>query len=439
MRPLARASAPTHRPSSAARSGIPVVSAVLASALLLTACAGSAGGGGGGGAAGEGFAHGAPQEEVDALLADLDPVTLTYQPAAAGPNSIMAPEARAFAEEIEERSGGRITLDIVWGQAIAGYTEIPNALADGRLDISYALPIYMPAEFPSYDAAATALNGVRNSPFLGEIVYNAVSADIGWQNTGLLEEYAAEGASALNPMISSGGYYMVCRDPGSAPEDWAGRQVRIASTAHHAVVEALGASPVSMEYVEVYEALQRGTVDCSLAELLPTAESSLPEVAPYITYVDDATSFSSRAVGAMLAGPSFDALPLPYRQIVFDAGQTQLAGMTGIVMDGTAASMAGAKEHGGAVEAMDPASAEIIRTTNAELTAGVVSDGLLGDDVEARIDESEEHWATSAEALGLTDTGAPEDFDTWYDPGAVDLDPFAAEVFEHAFLAHRPE
>src|SRR5699024_1311496 len=97
---------------------------VSTAALVLSGCAGAAGGAGSDSGGGDGFAHGAAQEEVDAVLADLEPVTLKYQPAASSPNSIMAPATHAYKAYIEERSGGKITLDVIWGQAVAGYDEI---------------------------------------------------------------------------------------------------------------------------------------------------------------------------------------------------------------------------------------------------------------------------------------------------------------------------
>src|SRR5690606_18583194 len=118
--------------------------------LTLSACAGSAGSSGSGsgeGEAGEGFAYDAPQEEVDAAIADLDPVTITFQPSAASPDSVMAPAGTVFKEIVEERSGGKITVELVWGQAIASYAEVHDALADGRLDVAYTLPVYDPAQF----------------------------------------------------------------------------------------------------------------------------------------------------------------------------------------------------------------------------------------------------------------------------------------------------
>src|SRR5690606_26152169 len=73
-------------------------------ALVLSACAGSIGGGSGGAGGGEGFEYGASQEEVDAVLEGLEPVTLTFQPGAASAESIMSPAATEIADRIEERS-----------------------------------------------------------------------------------------------------------------------------------------------------------------------------------------------------------------------------------------------------------------------------------------------------------------------------------------------
>lgn len=58
--------------------------AAIASLALLAGCAGSVGGDGSesGDSAGEGFAVDASQDEIDEALADLDPVTLKFQPSA---------------------------------------------------------------------------------------------------------------------------------------------------------------------------------------------------------------------------------------------------------------------------------------------------------------------------------------------------------------------
>src|SRR5690625_2348774 len=91
------------------------VGAALSSLMLLTACAGAVGDTEAS-AQGEGFEYGASQEEVDAVIEDLEPVTLVYQPSASSPDKTSAVTGLSFKEAVEERSGGKITLDIVWGQ-----------------------------------------------------------------------------------------------------------------------------------------------------------------------------------------------------------------------------------------------------------------------------------------------------------------------------------
>src|SRR5699024_3401917 len=164
-----------------------------------------------------------------------------------------------FKEYVEERSDGKITVDVVWGQAIAGYAEIDDALADGRVDVSYALPIYNPTEHPEFNALATATAGMPNSPVLGEMVGNAAVVDMAWNSEELLATYEEQGLTPLTPMISTGSYLSVCGEEGTSLDDYDGRQIRVASVAHEQQVSELGGSPVSMEYVEVFEALQRGT------------------------------------------------------------------------------------------------------------------------------------------------------------------------------------
>ncbi|HEY4558164.1 MAG TPA: C4-dicarboxylate ABC transporter substrate-binding protein, partial [Enteractinococcus sp.] len=88
---------------------VKTLSTIAAAGLLLTACAGEAGNAGTDPEA-TGFEYGASQEEVNEVIADLEPVELTYQASAASPNSLMAAAAESYKDYIEERSNGQITL-----------------------------------------------------------------------------------------------------------------------------------------------------------------------------------------------------------------------------------------------------------------------------------------------------------------------------------------
>ncbi|MGO1878798.1 MAG: TRAP transporter substrate-binding protein [Brevibacterium yomogidense] len=424
----------THRLSAA-------VAIAATTGLLISGCAGgagSAGGGGGGGEAGGGFEFGASQEEVDAAIADLDPVEITYQAGAQSPNSVSAMNGNQFKEYVEERSGGKVTVDVVWGQAIAGYAEIVDALGDGRIDVSYALPIYEPAKFPEFDALTTATAGMPNSPVLGEMIGNAAVMDNAWNSEELLGTYEELGLTPLTPMISTGTYVSVCGEDGTSLDDYQGRQIRVASVAHEAQVQELGGSPVSMEYVEVFEALQRGTVDCTFAQMLPSEETGLLEVAKNVSYTTAENSLSGRSAGANLAGVGYQNLPLAYQQIIFDSQMSGFAASNEVISEGTSRGVQQLLDAGGEITQMEEETDERIGQTNDELLAEIEDSGVIGSDVTGRTDEAIDKWTQVAEELGITEEGDFENMPEWFNADDYDYDAFAEKVFEETALPHRP-
>ncbi|GAA2093040.1 MULTISPECIES: TRAP transporter substrate-binding protein DctP [Brevibacterium] len=416
---------------------VTAVAGGAALALTLSACAGSAGSaGGGGGGESAGFAYDAPQEEVDELLADLDPVTIKFQPSSASPDSVMAPAGTVFKELVEERSGGKIEVEIVWGQAIASYGEVHDALADGRVDVAFTLPPYDPAEFPAINDLGTAMAALPASPLVGELVANAVGNELGWSNQSALDTYEEKGITPLTPLAASGGYYTVCNKEVHGTDDWKGLQARAGSSAQGAMIQSLGGTPVSMEYAETFEALQRGTVDCTVGQLVPSAESGIFEVAPNLGYTT--TASIPRLAGAYLAGSKYKELPLAYQQIIFDSNALAGSGGMQAVIGGNAAAVAQAKEAGGDVSAFDDELQDAIGEFSQKATEEAIGNGHIDENILATIAEGEERWAEEFAELGYEDEGEVSDFDEWFDP-ETDFMPYAKASYEKGqAMEHRP-
>lgn len=405
---------------------------------VLVGCGGTVGGAGGS-SAGSGFEFGASQDDVDAAIADLDPVTLTFQPYAASPNSPAAAGAHAFMEAVEARSGGKIEFDVAWGQSIAAYPEVDDALADGRLDIAYSAPIYFPAEYPLTDAYNKVSHYSMASPMVGEAISHAMMTEAGWNDPKVIEQYTDKGLVPLNPLVSSGNYWLACNSPGTAPDDWQGRQIRIGGSAQTPVSEAIGASPVSMEYGEAFEALQRSTVDCTFVQGQVAGSTGLMEAAPYgSTFAD--SRITGGVTAGQVAGSSFANLPLAYQQIIFDAVAIDyFHGQVLNVVEGSAQAVSDAKEAGGGLTAIDPEVEETISKTQEENVDAVIEDGLLPEDIRDQLGESADKWTGIVEELGYEDGGELADLDEWYEPGSVDFRPLAERLFEDAAAQHRPE
>ncbi|WP_344310039.1 TRAP transporter substrate-binding protein DctP [Brevibacterium samyangense] len=415
--------------------------ASAALALLLVGCAGSAGGGAGGGgqSGGEGFAFGAPQEEVDALIADLEPVTLVFQPGASGPNSPTAQNANKLIEAIETRSGGKIDVQPAWGQSIAPHAEVEDALVDGRIDLAFEAAVYFPEEFPVMDAYNKITQYSPASPMAGEAINQAIMAEWGWNSEELLEEFESKGLTPLSALMVSGDYWTACTSPGSSLDDWSGRIIRIAGSAHAAIVPALGASPVSLEYPETFEALERSTVDCTFVQPQVAGSTGIMTAAPHLAHFANARMTGS-ATAAHLLGSKWETLPLAYQQIIFDASLDEFEGNILNTVDAGLQAVVDAKSSGGTITEFDPEAERTISEVQDQLVQDLIDEGRLPEDVIEQMTALSDKWeGIVQEDLGITDGGTLEDFDEWYAPGDIDFRPYAERVFDEVILPHRPE
>lgn len=194
-----------------------------------------------------------------------------------------------------------------------------------------------------------------------------------------------------------------------------------------------------MEYVEVFEALQRGTIDCTLAQMLPSEEAGLLEVATHVAYTSEENSMSGRAAGAVLAGTGYQQLPLAYQQIIFDSTETQFATSSAGLAEGNVAGVRQLQGAGGEISPLNAEADQILGETNEELLADVEESGHVPPGIADRVAETGERWSEVAEELGYTEAGGFEDLDEWYELDDYDFAPMAKRVFEEVLLEHRPE
>lgn len=414
------------------------VCAAAASLAVLAGCGGMVGSSESGGTA-DGFAFGADQADVDAAIADLDPITLKIQPYAASPDAAAAVAEQSFMDAVEERSGGKITFDVAWGQSIAKYPEVDDALADGRLDIAYSVPIYFPAEYPLVDAYNKLSHYTSAAPLTGEAITQAQMSEAAWNDPGVLEEYTSKGLVPLNPLVTSGNYWAACNAEGTEADDWKGRQIRIGGSVQTPISENIGASPVSMEYGEVFEALQRGTVDCTFIQGMVAGSTGLLEVAPHVS-----TFGEERMTGAVtaghVAGSRFESLPLPYQQIIFDAANIdwfhgQIAAMVG----SSAVAVSDVRDASGSFTEVAQDVEDTILDTQEELVDKLVEDGVIEEDLRTQLRDGADKWTDVVEELGYTDDGELSELDEWYDADRTDFRPLGEKVFAEGAQAHRPE
>jgi len=404
----------------------------------LAGCAGTAGQSAEGAGAGNGVEYGATAEEYQEALADMEPVTLTYQPGAQSAQGHTGEAEQAFMDHVHELSGGKITLEPAWGQAIAAFDDVTEATADGRIDIGVEIPIYTPSKYAAINELINLAPSTPSSPYVTEVATTAAMMDVAWNTPEIVENYESMGVTFLRPVMFETSNALMCTEPVTSLDDFHGKQIRVGSASDLAIVEGLGASPVSMQFTETYEALQRNTIDCTLGGLRIGSEYGFLEVAPHVTYPEDAAW--GRSPTAVVAGPGYTNLPLAAQQLIFDSYAQSNAGSLEASTAFVADAVTELQEKGGDIVRLEPDANDALQDAVDGLREKTLaSDALDGEDAANRLDEAYDKWLGIAQEEGHEDTGDYIEFADGYADDPVDLTSFGQRMFEEIYLPHRPE
>ncbi|WP_172328854.1 TRAP transporter substrate-binding protein [Mangrovicoccus sp. HB161399] len=177
-----------------------------------------------------------------------------------------------FADMVAEKSGGDLTVTLYNGGELGpGPVEQYTRVLDGVAELGVSLAGYTASTFP--------LTLVAELP--GVIDTETGTADL-WNNIELFQpEYRR---AILVSLWSSAPNVLYTRDKAvRSPDDIKGMKIRVPSRNTGLLVEAWGATPVSMPVSEIYNSLQTGVIDGAMIDTTATRAFRLGEVANYLT------------------------------------------------------------------------------------------------------------------------------------------------------------
>lgn len=189
--------------------------------------------------------------------------------------SMHSEAAEWFKDEVAKRSNGELKIEIQYGGVLASVTEIPTAIETNVIDMGDVVTPYFPDQFVINNALSFFWPQPKSQAELGELMlkwYDEIPA--------FDDELARFNLKAITirPLAN---YGILCRDPIRTLEDFKGKRIRAYGVALPAMLEALGAVPISMAEVEAYEALRNDVFDCSAADIALVDAFKWNEVAPY--------------------------------------------------------------------------------------------------------------------------------------------------------------
>lgn len=185
-------------------------------------------------------------------------------------NPVNACGALGLAEEIAEKSGGRIALELyLGGTAFASPTKLYEQVERGVIDYTMAIASYTPGRFP-----------------LAELIGLPMLADdnvaMARAATELAPEYLADEFEGVHLLAlpAVGAYQFHLRDRAESIEELDGRRILATGRVMNAALSEFGIRTVQLPATEQYENLQKGVIDGSL----------LPWAAVLAFKIDEVTS-----------------------------------------------------------------------------------------------------------------------------------------------------
>lgn len=192
-----------------------------------------------------------------------------------GPTNAQSRAIIEWAEEIKERTSGRVEIEFYYGESLVKAADMLQGVASGRADLGYAASLYFPSQLP--------LAGVVEVPFMTSDPGAQAQAfyELYQENEAFRSDYEKQGVHVLtfNPI---GGAIVGAKEPIDGIEWFQGKQIRAVGMIAEAM-QSVGATPVALTFSEIYEGMQRGVVDAyTNANFDAIVDIRAHEVGPYI-------------------------------------------------------------------------------------------------------------------------------------------------------------
>lgn len=202
---------------------------------------------------------------------------LTFRFATGFPRALYMTEPNEyFANELKKRSGGKIIVKTFYGGALGKSNEIFDLVSKGAIDMGSVVQGYVTSSLPF----AAMANSLPMTFFDGEA---AMRAAMQLEETNPDQKAEFEKAN-IKPLIHRylPNYKLICTKPVRTVAELKGLKIRTFGSYMPIMFSALEVTPVNVLPTDMYEALKRGSMDCSYLTNANFIAYKLHEVAKYI-------------------------------------------------------------------------------------------------------------------------------------------------------------
>ncbi|MCC5963956.1 MAG: TRAP transporter substrate-binding protein [Rhodobacteraceae bacterium] len=220
-----------------------------------------------------------------------------------------------LAEQIEEASGGELTLTLYPSMQLGGGApQLIRQAQEGTVDMVFSLPGYTSPQFPRtqmMELPGLSEDGVASTELMWELL----------ENDYLNPEFDGLRVLALWAADDAGLY--TSETPIRTMEDIEGMILRSPSAAQAGQIEKLGGTPVAMPITELYPQLERGVIDGAMVPFTTILDFRMYEVANYFTLTGPIFGRSQFTV--VMNEDSYNSLSEEHQAIIDDLTGIELS------------------------------------------------------------------------------------------------------------------
>lgn len=182
----------------------------------------------------------------------------------------------AFAEEVEQLTNSRVDFRMYMGGALGGPNETLDNIVTGLMDVGRGIHGYNAGKYP--------VQSVLNLPFMAEGTGEELSI-VAQKLYDTFPEIQDEYWDVKPLWIHAADPYAIITKGKAVRsfEDVKGLRLRTPSEEGSQMLEAWGATPVSMGAPDIYDAIQKGVIDGGVLPIAAIKDFNLTDLVDYVT------------------------------------------------------------------------------------------------------------------------------------------------------------
>jgi TRAP-type C4-dicarboxylate transport system substrate-binding protein len=224
-------------------------------------------------------------------------------------HDFLANVMKLLGSALEDRSNGAVTMEYSFGGALGPPPEFYDLVVNGVCDIGMVGPSITPGKFPITEV-------IQNAWIFDSII---TSTETYWEFL-KKDMFANEFSETiiLCTAVGSGDPIYCANKKVTTVADMKGLKLRTTGGQQTMRLEALGAVPVNVAVTEVYQALQKGTIDATITNWGGVKTWKLDEVTKYATV----PGAGATAVVFVMNKGSYNKLPDAAKAVIDDMIKT---------------------------------------------------------------------------------------------------------------------